>query len=129
MENFFLEPTEITPKIFFDVKTRIFEISGESRPENVKEFFEPVLLWIDNYFIENEKNSKIDYTFKISLEYFNSSSAKFLLTILKKIAIYYFSGFNIKVKWYFEKDDEDMKEAGEQMSDMTKMPFEFIEIL
>jgi len=125
MENLIIKASEITPSIEFDINNKIFVISGESRPENVKDFFEPILLWINNYF-SNVKNNDL-HKFTIKLEYFNSSSAKFLLTLLKTIGQYYINGLNIEISWYYEKDDDDMKEAGEQMSEMAKIPFKFIE--
>jgi len=83
------------------------------------------LLWLENYF--KELNNKSVHIIQIKLEYFNSSSAKYLLTILKKLSHFYQNGTDIKVHWFYETDDEDMKEAGEQMSDIIKMPFKFFE--
>lgn len=34
----------------------------------------------------------------------------------------------IKVSWYYESDDEDMMEAGEDYSVLVKIPFELIKI-
>ena len=125
MDNLLINATEITPKICFDYINKTFEISGESRPENVKDFYEPILTWIDNFFKSNNNNtlSKFD----IKLEYFNSSSAKFLLTLLKNLGVFYKSGTKIEINWYYEEGDDDMKEAGEQMSEMAKIPFNLIE--
>ncbi len=125
MDNLLINATEITPKICFDYNNKTFEISGESRPENVKDFYEPILYWIDNYFKSN--NNKNINKFDIKLEYFNSSSAKFLLTLLKNIGVFYNAGAKIEVNWYYEEGDDDMKEAGEQMSEMAKIPFNLIE--
>jgi len=35
---------------------------------------------------------------------------------------------NIKVYWYFEDGDDDMKEVGEEFSDMISVPFNYIMI-
>ena len=87
MENLLIQATGITPKISFDIDQKVFEISGESRPENVKDFFDPILSWLNSYF--NNLISNDLHTFKIKLEYFNSSSAKYLLSLLKNISLYY----------------------------------------
>lgn len=126
MKSLKIEASQITPEINFDVEKKIFIISGESRPENVKDFFEPILLWLDNFFSLSDNGG--NFIFQIKLEYFNSSSAKYLLAILKKIAHFFNSGYNIQVEWFFESDDDDMKEAGEQMSEMTKIPFKYIDV-
>jgi hypothetical protein len=36
-------------------------------------------------------------------------------------------GFNIVIKWYFEKEDIDMLETGKEMSHIVKFPFEYVE--
>lgn len=126
MNSLIIGATQITPEINFNTEKKIFVISGESRPENVKDFFEPILKWLNDYF--SIADAKEKHLFQIKLEYFNSSSAKYLLTILKKIGNYFNEGYNINIDWYFESDDDDMKEAGEQMSEMTKLPFNFIEV-
>ncbi|MFC2104921.1 SiaC family regulatory phosphoprotein [Bacteroidota bacterium] len=35
-------------------------------------------------------------------------------------------GLNLKVYWYFTDGDEDMKEVGEDFSDMISVPFNFV---
>ena len=125
MENLLIPATDITPKISFNIEQKVFELSGESRPENVRDFFDPILLWVNEYF--SNLQSKDLQTFNIKLEYFNSSSAKYLLTLLKSIGLFYKEGVNIEIDWYFEEGDDDMKEVGEQMSEMAKIPFRFIE--
>ncbi|MFZ4413067.1 MAG: DUF1987 domain-containing protein [Bacteroidales bacterium] len=124
MENLLIPATDITPKISFNIEQKVFELSGESRPENVRDFFDPILLWVNEYF--SNLQSKDLHTFNIKLEYFNSSSAKYLLTLLKSIGLFYKEGANIEIDWYFEEGDDDMKEVGEQMSEMAKIPFKFI---
>jgi len=38
MESLKIKATQITPEICFDIEKKVFIISGESRPENVKDF-------------------------------------------------------------------------------------------
>jgi hypothetical protein len=35
---------------------------------------------------------------------------------------------NVQVKWYFETDDEDMQEAGEDYDAIVGLPFSIIEV-
>ena len=37
-------------------------------------------------------------------------------------------GIRMTVNWYYEEDDEDMHEVGQEMSRISKMPFEYVEI-
>lgn len=37
-------------------------------------------------------------------------------------------GYNVNVKWHYKEDDDDMLDAGKEMSGMAKLPFSFIQI-
>jgi hypothetical protein len=132
MNKLMIEATEISPKILFDPASRVFEIFGESRPENVREFYEPILNWLDEYgkelFSQPQDPEAKPLTFNFKLEYFNSSSSKFILDILRKIIEYHSKGVNIVINWHFDEGDEDMQEAGEELSKMVNFPFNYLEI-
>ena len=66
--------------------------------------------------------------FNFNFEYFNSLSAKFILDIFKRLCRLRSDGNNISVKWHYEEDDDDMHEVGQEMSRISKLPFEYIEI-
>jgi len=38
------------------------------------------------------------------------------------------SGTEVKVNWYYEEDDEDMLEAGEDYQAIIDLPFKMIEV-
>lgn len=132
MNSLFIDATEMSPQIVFDTNKKVFEIIGESRPENVREFYEPVLIWLDEY--GNELTSKNQnagdnaLVFNFKFVYFNSSSSKFILDILKKIHEFYTKGIKVTINWYFDEGDEDMQEVGEKMSKMINFPFNYVEI-
>ncbi len=65
---------------------------------------------------------------KINLEYFNTSSSKYILEILKRLRIIRKDGKDILVEWYYEEDDEEMMETGEDYEDVSGLPFEIISI-
>ena len=35
-------------------------------------------------------------------------------------------GIDLDIKWFYEEDDEDMLEVGEEMSRMSKLKFEYV---
>jgi hypothetical protein len=115
--------------VILDPDNRIFEISGESRPPDVGTFYGEVLRWLDDYssFLRRSQESKDPITFKFDLEYFNSSSAKYILDFCKQINTVRSNGNNVDVKWHYEKDDADMLEVGREMSRIAKLPFNFVE--
>jgi hypothetical protein len=129
MRNLIIEATSTSPNVNFNTETKKFVISGESRPENVREFYDPILAYLDEYLVELiSKNIQEPLTFEFKLEYFNSSSAKYILNTLKKLSEFIGKGFKLIINWHYEEGDDDMKEVGEEMSGMLKIPFNYIEV-
>ena len=60
-------------------------------------------------------------------EYFNTSSSKCLFDIFRKLNIVKESGFDLSINWYYEEDDEDMLEAGEDYADLLGIEFNYVE--
>ncbi|MDF1575824.1 MAG: DUF1987 domain-containing protein [Bacteroidales bacterium] len=130
MEKLIIEATDNSPRIVLDPEARYFEFSGESRPENVRKFYLPILEWMEDYTFsqeklkENERSPGLSCQF--NFEYFNSTSAKYILDIFKALNAINALGIKLKIKWLYEEDDEDMLEVGQEMSRMSKLPFEYI---
>lgn len=120
MSNLIINDSIKTPTVLFDI-TGILEIKGKSIPENSLEFYRPVFEWLDIYSQSPAPKTEL----KISLEYFNTSSSKCLLDILRRLETINLSGkSNVKVLWFYDADDEDMMEAGEDYQALVKVPFE-----
>ena len=120
MSNLIINDSIKTPTIIFDI-TGILEIKGKSIPENSLEFYRPVFEWLDIYSQSPAPKTEL----KISLEYFNTSSSKCLLDILRRLETINLSGKSeVKVFWFYDADDEDMMEAGEDYQALVKVPFE-----
>lgn len=128
MKKLIKDRTINSPKVFLDAEKEILEISGESRPPDVPAFYTDILHWFDEYsriLLKSEADSEA-ISFDLDFGYFNSSSAKYILELCKKIAAVRSGGKIINVKWFYEEDDTDMLEAGREMSRMAKFPFEFV---
>lgn len=135
MKPFKIEPTNVSPKIFYDVKKHHFEIGGFSRMENVRAFYQDFFDWFDKN--KAEILSTINPSTKLHIElhivYFNSASLKCFLDILLQFKKLYSTNdgkgslYNIEIFWYFDEGDEDMIEVGEDYSDVIEIPFTFIE--
>ena len=133
MKTLTIKETEISPKVMLNHNNHFLEISGESRPEDVRKFYLPVLDWLDQYDAylfwladkyPETKKKKIKFSFHF--EYFNSTSAKYILDILNKLKKLNADGFNITVNWHYKKLDEDILKAGKGFEEMTSVPFEFV---
>lgn len=129
MRKLVIDQTSSSPKVILDPEKRIFEISGESRPPDVGEFYGEIMDWLKDYshHLVNTRDDRDPVVFNFNLEYFNSSSAKYLLDFCKQIAQVKSKGKDIMVNWHYEDDDMDMLEVGREMSRMAKVPFEFIQ--
>jgi hypothetical protein len=130
MEKKILQATSNTPEVVLDPENNVFKISGESKPEDIPAFYIPILHWLDDFREHLNKHQVRDtpYDFNFSFAYFNSLSAKFILDICKNLSKLRSEGNNINVKWHYERDDIDMQEVGQQMSRISKLPFEYVEI-
>lgn len=120
MEPLVLQPTAHTPSISLDPNTGICEFKGRSTPENSVEYYEPIYKWLEGYV----QNPQPQTTVNIQFEYFNTSSSKCILDVLKKFVKLHNSGKPVLINWYYEEEDDDMKEAGEDYSDILTIPFE-----
>lgn len=117
-----LDPTAETPKVILDKENSIFELSGNSLPENVGEFYRPILEWLDTY-VQSPNKSTL---FNLRLDYYNTSSSKMILKILEHFREIHRKGYEVLIAWHYQEDDEDMIEAGENYAEYLKIPFKFI---
>lgn len=117
-----VEATDETPKVTLDAGAGIFEFAGKSLPEDVTQFYNPILDWLEGYGLS--PNPKSEFVFK--MDYFNTASSKLILDILMKLEEIAQEGNDIVIKWYYREDDEDMEEAGEEYSEIVEVPFEKI---
>ncbi len=127
MDALNIEATEYTPKILFDQEAQTLEISGFSRPEDVKGFYQKFFSWHDANLCNINENllANKELNIEFNLVYFNSASSKCLLDMLVCLSKVYQK--RLKVRWYYEEGDEDLLEAGEEFSEALDIPFEYIE--
>ncbi len=115
MKALIIEGTFMTPEVVLDPIKKEFALRGNSRPENPVAFFQPIFTWINDFF----STFKEEATFHICLEYFNTSTSKVLLDIFEYFEIANEKGAKVNIIWYYPADDEDMKDAGEELFDLV----------
>lgn len=91
------------PVVNFNYATGLCEMSGESYMEETYKFYEPIILWLQNYIKEDKP-----ITFNFRLTYFNTSSSRFISEILNNLKNYINEGGKVKINWYYKNDDPDM---------------------
>jgi hypothetical protein len=119
MEMIVIESTPKTPSIKFDSKQGKLEIKGRSIPENSVEFYKPLVESLDQYATSPNSPTQVD----IQLEYFNTASSKCILDVLKRLETIHRQGNQVIINWYYEEDDEDMREAGEDYQAIVNLTF------
>ena len=133
MKAYILDPTETTPRIMFDPDRREFLMEGSSRPEDVRSFYYPILEWFKTLKEDLRDGKAGPFTkdqplvFNARLTYFNSSSAKFLFDIFFELKNLSDMDERVEINWFYDPDDEDMKEAGLEMEELVEISFNFIE--
>jgi len=103
----------------------VIEIKGRSIPENSIEFYKPLVDWLEAYAKDPLKKTQVN----IQLEYFNTSSSKCILDVFKKLEAIHKSKHDVVISWFYEEDDEDMLEAGEDYESIIRVPFKMVEIV
>jgi SiaC family regulatory phosphoprotein len=129
MKKLVIEKTDSTPLIILDQAEGIYQISGQSRPSDVREFYNQIISWLNEFtvFLKSTKEYNDPIIFIFNLDYFNSSSAKLIVDICKILAGIKNSGYNVVIKWHYEEEDSDMLEAGKEISQIVNCPFEYLE--
>lgn len=118
MENLDLQGTNKTPTLIFDAQKGTFLIEGRSIPENSIGFYKPIFEWMDDYIKSPCQETSLD----VKLEYFNTSSSKCLVEIFRKLERIHEEGHKVQINWFFEEDDEDMEESGEDFQEIIDVP-------
>jgi hypothetical protein len=123
MQEIRIPKTKNSPEIIMN-PDGIIKIRGRSIHENVTEFFQPVIEWINEYIEDPADVTCVDLT----LEYFNSASAKIFITLLQKVTYVQLKHKKFIINWYYEDGDEDILERGEYFASVLDVPFNFIRI-
>jgi hypothetical protein len=123
MNNFYITGEEYIPEVNLNAETGTLSISGESYHEYTLEFFEPVFEWLKQY--TTEEGKKIELNFKMT--YFNTSSSRRFLEIMNLLHNYQTTkNGKVTINWYYQSEDVDMLESGQEYKDDIKLPFNLI---
>lgn len=102
-----IKGTNSTPQIIAEPRNGLFSISGVSHPENSESFFHSFIESVDKYASNPLEKTVLSYM----LEYFHTSTAVIIRDTLRIFKEKNVSG--LEVMWYYEADDEVMKDSGE----------------
>ena len=114
MDNINIAATERSPELAFDFKTNTFLVKGESYPEDVTAFFGDPLKSLETHFKQLD-GATVSFTFE--LIYFNSSSAKILMSLFDMLEESAGNGNTVNIVLLYEADDDNMEELGEEFGE------------
>lgn len=125
MEPLIIKATDSTPNVTLDKAHGIFEISGNSLPENVMAFYDPIMKWILAYV--KEPNPSTTFVFKLT--YFNTASSKTIFSLLSSLEPIIEKGCKVQIDWCYMEVDEDTLDAGKEYASVVKLPFNFLKFV
>lgn len=111
-----------SPTVLLDPDNGIFEIRGNSIPEDAGAFYKPIINKLEEYFFSPYPLTVVS----IALRYYNSSSAKWLLTIFQILKKHNAHGHNVFVKWYYDEGDDASYDAALDYSKLLNIPIRLL---
>lgn len=114
MQNLVIPASTRTPAIDFNFGNNHLKLSGESYPEDVTEFYNPVFAALDSYLATLGSGS---CRFDFELIYLNSSSAKAVMMLMDKLDAAAAKGAAVDVHWFYDEEDDTMQELGEEFGE------------
>jgi hypothetical protein len=133
MNPIVLDQTEFTPKVVLDHVNFKFEIAGESSPEDARQFYAPLIKWIDDFgkylhflYSNNAASTRKPLVFSFHFDYVTSSSLKNIYDLLVKIEKLKEYTDQLTIRWVYDAEDEDMEDNGHEFSKMLQIPFEVV---
>jgi hypothetical protein len=121
-ENLSIKEGKNTPKVTGNKNLSELTFKGNSYPENVLQFYTPILNWI-----ESLSSEKTEIKVECQFYYIASSSVIAFLKLLQKIESS-FNKENISFTWKYEEGDDDIKKIGQDYSTILDTPIKIIEV-
>lgn len=120
--NLLIKEGKNTPKVTGNKNLSELIFKGNSYPENVLQFYTPILNWV-----ESLSSEKTEIKVECQFYYIASSSVIAFLKLLQKIESS-FNKENISFTWKYEEGDDDIKKIGQDYSTILDTPIKIIEV-
>lgn len=123
LDDLRMKATPKTPDVSLNKETGEFRLEGRLYPENPFAFFDTVNVWIDYYLSLNPKKLNVF----LDIAYYNTTSSKLLLNLLKKIVSFESTNFDLSITWQYGQEDEEMKRTIANFATLLEFPITIIE--
>ena len=120
--NLIIQEGKNTPKVIGNENIGELTIEGNSYPENVIQFYSPIMSWV-------EEMSKSNDFIKVECQfyYIASSSVIAFLKLLQKIESLFYEKKIIFI-WKYEEGDDDIRKIGQDYSTILETPINIVEV-
>tara|TARA_B100000809_G_scaffold13391_2_gene12233 strand:+ start:3123 stop:3503 length:381 start_codon:yes stop_codon:yes gene_type:complete len=122
MNDINIKGTVKTPAISFCETEKRLVIEGRSTLENPARFYKPLISKLKDF--NNGSIERLEIDFK--LEYFNTTSSLVILDVLKHLQSLNAPDNEVVINWYYDEEDEDLLEIGQDYSTMLNFPFNLV---
>lgn len=125
MKSLYIKETKgvfYTPEVSLNADTGRCKISGESLAEDAINFYFPIIEWVKNY----SKNQKKAMIWDFHLIYFDTSSSKSILYMLKILKNYMHTGGEVIINWHYPSDNDDLLDEGYQFMEDSGIDMKFV---
>jgi len=123
MENLYIAPGKATPEVDFRTNGYL-KMTGRSIPEDPSRLYDSVYLWIFEYCLSPAEKTVADF----HLEYFNSGSSRSILIVMRELVELSRRRFNVTINWFYDEEDEDIKEFGEYCITILEYDINIIQV-
>jgi hypothetical protein len=103
--------TGYNPRITLDPEKGMITVSGASSPISTTAYFEPIFEWLNLFDMSGKDTLNIYFHFK----YYNTYTSKFLVNFVWKCNTLSKKGKNVSFYWYYDMEDDEMREFGEYL--------------
>lgn len=119
---YFKEAKNDVPELLIDEEKHYIRVSGSSYPEDIIEVYGDFLLDLSNIKIEPNSELICDFRFDI----LSSTTMRILHEIFTLFENYLEAGKEIVVNWFYDPDDEDMKDIGLTFAEILNLKINVI---
>ena len=120
MDDLIIKPTE--KSLAVDLSTGLLNFTGRSILTDPKSFFDPIHHWVTRYLKKPAEETIVN----IKLEYIDTASTQSLYQILRLLVGIKKMDLVLKVNWYIEDEDPEMRELGEMIEQRLGVEFQYI---
>jgi hypothetical protein len=120
MKDHYIPPTRNTLEVKLETNGNLL-FRGISTPENIKKFMSPIIDWLNEF--KQTAPKKLTVNFEIN--YFNTVSSRYFYEFILIIDSFKEHGCEISFNWYYEEDDDDLIELGEEFEQSAQVKFNY----